>query len=218
MHYLEAVAYARLDQISAATAIFRQLLTSDATRAQASFLLGQAFHDGHHLQEAVDSFNDVLRLDPGFSGARRERGKVYISMQRFSDAERDLRVAIEQDPQDGSAAYFLGALLIQIGKPNEGVPHLARAMRLLPDAWAIPFYLGKAELVSHHAERAVPLLQQAASSNADEPQVFYLLAEALRASGRPAEARAAMARVAALHSSALDAEKKVMEKRVAGAP
>ena len=52
--------------------------------------------------------------------------------------------------------------------------------------------------------------------NADEPQVFYLLATAQRAAGHPVEAGSALARVAALHTSALDAEKQAMSSKVAG--
>lgn len=215
--YLEAVAYARLGQTEAGEKIFAQLLSSSSTRAQASFLLGQALHDGHRLQEAADSLQQTLQQDPAYPGVHRELGKVYISMQRFSDAERELRAAIAQDSGDGSALYFLGALLVQSARPSEGVPYLLRAQALLPDSWAIPFYLGKADLSEHHAEAAIPLFRQAASMNSDEPQVFYLLAQALRASGQSAEAKVAMDRVAALHSTALDAERQAIQGKIAGA-
>ncbi len=214
--YLEAVAYARLNQMDAAQAIFKRLLENSSTGAQANFLIGQALHDGHRLEQAAASFEDTLKLDPAFPGAHRELGKVYISMQHFPKAQRELRTAILQDPQDGRALYFLGALLIQTSHEAEGVPYLERAAALLPDSWAVPFYLGKAALHQAHPADAVPLLEKAASMNADEPQVFYLLATAQRASGHRAEAGEALARVAALHSSALDAEKQAMSGKVAG--
>ncbi len=215
--YLEAVAYARLGQTEAGEKIFAQLLSGSSTRAQASFLLGQALHDGHRLQEAADSFQQTLQRDPAYPGAHRELGKVYISMQHFPDAERELRAAIAQDSKDGSALYFLGALLVQSARPPDGVPYLLQAQALLPDSWAIPFYLGKADLSEHHADAAIAFFRQAASMNANEPQVFYLLALALRASGQNAEAKAAMDRVAALHSTALDVERQAMQGKIAGA-
>lgn len=215
--YLEAVGYARLNQMQAGEAIFRRLLESSATRAQANFLLGQALHDGHRLQEAADSFTGTLEQDPTYPGAHRELGKVYISMQHFPDAERELRTAVKQDPQDGDALYFLGALFVQTAREAEGAPFLERAESLMPDSWAIPFYLGKAEVKRGHAAAAVPLLQKAASMNADEPQVFYLLAGALRATGHLEEAKAALTRVQTLHTSALDAEKQAMSNKVVGA-
>ena len=215
--YLEAVGYARLNQAKAGEAIFRRLLENGATRAQANFLLGQALHDGHRLQEAADSFTGTLAQDPAYPGAHRELGKVYISMQRFGDAERELRAAVMQDPQDGDALYFLGALFVQTAREGEGTPFLERAEPLMPDSWAVPFYRGKAEVKQGHPAAAVPLLQRSAAMNADEPQVFYLLAAALRATGHLVEAKAAMARVQTLHTSALDAEKQAMSNKVAGA-
>ncbi len=144
--YLEAVGYARLGQMGAAQAVFRQLLDNGSTRAQANFLIGQAMHDGHRLQDAADAFGETLKLDPTYPGAHRELGKVYISMQRFQDAERELRAAFAEDPRDGSALYFLGAMLVQTGHEAEGAPLLERAAPLTPDSWAIPFYLGKADV------------------------------------------------------------------------
>ncbi len=214
--YLEAVGYARLNQTEAAQAIFKRLLDNSSTRAQADFLIGQALHDGHRLEDAAASFGDTLKLDPAFPGAHRELGKVYISMQHFPDAERELHTAITEDPLDGSALYFLGALLIQTSHETDGIPYLDRAAALMPDSWAIPFYLGKAALHQGHSAAAVPLLEKAAAMNADEPQVFYLLATAQRASGDPEQGRAALAHVAALHTSALDAEKQAMSGKVAG--
>ena len=214
--YLEAVGYARLNQTEAAQAIFKRLLDNSSTRAQADFLIGQALHDGHRLEDAAASFGDTLKLNPTFPGAHRELGKVYISMQHFPEAQRELRTAIAEDPKDSSALYFLGALLIQTSHEVEGIPYLKRAATLMPDSWAIPFYLGKAALHQGHPADAVTLLRDAASRNADEPQVFYLLSTALRDSGHPDEAKGALARVAALHTSALDAEKQAVSGRVAG--
>ena len=214
--YLEAVAYARLNQLDKSTAIFQSLLSTDATRARATFLLGQAMHDGHRLPEAVEYLTETLRIEPGHGGAHRELGKVYISQQNFELAERELKLALKQDPEDPSALYFLGAMLVQNAHEAEGVPYLVRAQTLSPDSWAIPFYLGKSALRQGEPERAVLLLQKAAGMNADEPEVFYLLANALRLTGHPEEAKAAMARVQTLHSSALDAERRAMNRKVVG--
>ena len=49
-------------------------------------------------------------------------------------------------------------------------------------------------------------LQDAAALSPDEPQVYYLLGEALRRLGRKVEAQQATARVAALRGGALHQE------------
>ena len=211
---LEAVAYVRLNRKADADALLRQLLADGSTRAQANFLLGESLHDGHQLQDAAEAFQKVLQQDLAYPGAHRELGKVFISMQQFTEAESELRKAMLQDASDAEAAYFLGALLVQTARELEGEPYLERAREAMPDSWAIPFYLGKARLSQKQPAEAVPLLEQAAAMNADEPQVFYLLAGALRRIGQLSAANQAMAHVSELHSTALEAEKRSMERRV----
>jgi tetratricopeptide (TPR) repeat protein len=96
--------------------------------------------------QAEESFSEVLRLDPDFPGAHLELGKVYISLRRNDDAMRELELALEANPGDGDASYFLGSLLVQESREAEAIPYLERATKLKPDFWAPYYYLGKAKL------------------------------------------------------------------------
>ena len=48
----------------------------------------------------------MLQADPSFAGAHRELGKVYISLQKNEEAEKQLKQAIEADPQDAAPYIF----------------------------------------------------------------------------------------------------------------
>src|SRR6202043_2326081 len=117
-----------------------------------------------------------------------ELGKVYVSLRRNEEAEQELRLAVQQDPQDAGAVYFLGGLLVQTDRYVDSVAYLDRARGLDPDSWATYLYLGKAKLRLHDSQLAVRYLRQAGDMNPEEPTVFYLLASALRAEGRDEEA------------------------------
>jgi len=182
--YLLGVAYARTGQVESGKQVFARMLASDATRAQASYILGQGYYDSKLFEEAAQSFQDVLRSDPSFPGAHRELGKVYVSMRKNAAAEKELRAAVEQDSKDAVAVYFLGGLLVQSERYADGIPFLEQARNLDPDSWATYLYLGKAKLKLHENADAVRYLQQASEMNRDEASVFYLLASALRATGR----------------------------------
>jgi tetratricopeptide (TPR) repeat protein len=138
-------------------------------------------------------------------------GKIYISLQQNVEAEKQLDQAIQADTQDASALYYLGALLVQSARYQEGLPYLQKAQGMTPDAWATYFYMGKAELQLHHTDRAVPLLRRAADMNPDDSGAFYLLARALRSEGRTQDADAAMHRVIELHTTAIDAERRALK-------
>jgi len=91
---------------------------------------------------------------------------------------------------------------------------MERAHKVTPDSWAAAYYLGKARLKLKDSKGAVPLLQQAAELNPDEPTVFYALASALRELGRTDEAKQALRRVNELHTSSLEVEKKFLQDSI----
>jgi tetratricopeptide (TPR) repeat protein len=87
---------------------------------RAQFLIGKANVEALVFPQAEESFSEVLRLDPDFPGAHLELGKVYISLRRNDDAMRELELALEANPGDGDASYFLGSLLVQESRESGG--------------------------------------------------------------------------------------------------
>jgi predicted Zn-dependent protease len=102
-------------------------------------------------------------------------------------------------------------MLVQTEHYQEGLPYLQKASGLIPDSWAIYFYMGKAQLLLGHTETALPFLKQATNLNPDDSGAYYLLARAYKAQGLQQEAAAAMERVQALHNSSLDAERRALK-------
>lgn len=209
--YLLGVAYSRTGQREAGKQTFARMLTGSGTHAQGNFLLGKAYYDSDLFQEAESAYKDVIEADAAFPGVHRELGKVYISLRRNELAQQELHLALQQYPQDESAGYFLGALLVQIGQYSEGVPYLEKAHALNADSWAACFYLGKAKLKLRDPEAAIGYLKQASEMNPSEATIFYLLGTALRSVGRKEEANTAFQQVTKLHTSELDAAKRTLE-------
>ena len=81
-------------------------------------------------------------MDRNHAGAHRELGKVLVS-QRDPAAEKEFAAALEQNPNDSEALYFLGGFLMQADRLQEAVPPLERARDLNPGFWGTYFYLGK---------------------------------------------------------------------------
>jgi len=128
-----------------------------------------------------------------------ELGKVYVSERRSEDAERELRLALAENPGDADANYFLGGLLVQLeSRYKDAIPYLEQARKLKPDGWATYLYLGKAKLKLEETVEAVGLLKRAVELNPDEPPAHYLLWQALRACGRDAEASRVLRELKAL--------------------
>ena len=109
---------------------------------------GKAYSAATDYGNAEEAFVTTLKAEPGFSGARRELGKAYLGQHWETEAQRELKLAIRNDANDGDAYYYLGATLVQSEKYNEGLPYLRAANNLVPGSWATYFYMGKAELSS----------------------------------------------------------------------
>ena len=211
--FLLGFAYLKNQNPEKAKAVFQQMFDA-AGPVRAQFLIGRANYEAMLFPQAEENFREVLRLDPQFPGVHLELGKVYICLRRTDDAIRELQLAVKDSP--GDANYFLGALLVQEGRFEEGVPYLEHAKMAKPDSWMAYFYLGKAKLRLEKPAEAVGLLQRAAMLNpTDEVSVYYQLGRALEACGRTTEARAALAKVRDLRAAA--AEAATLDGHVAGA-
>jgi len=200
--YLLALSYYRLKQPEKAGAILAELLDS-ASPAEANLLIGRAQYEAGRFEEAAASFAKALDAKPDLPTIHRELGKVFISLHRDSDAEKELNAALRQDHEDGEAFYFLGGLQLEQDKLAEAGSNLEVARELLPDSWAVYFYLGRLRQQQDQPAQAVPLLQRAAQLNPDESSIYYRLAQALKSAGREAESRAALQKVKELKAKSL---------------
>ena len=175
---------------SASSALFASLRP-----AEAHFLAGRAYYESTLIEDAIKALEQAAHAEPKLPGVQRELGKAYVSVRNSAEARSRLLLALEQNPYDQEAAYFLGAVLVQEDAVAEGIAYLRQAAEKRPQFWGVHYYLGRASLAQGDAAAAVKHLERAAALNATEAAVYYQLARALRAAGREPESRKAAARV-----------------------
>ena len=73
-----------------------------------------------------------MQADASFPSAHRELGKALLGENNNADGERELQLAIRDNPEDGDAYYYLGAILVQTDHYQEGIPYLQKATSLMP--------------------------------------------------------------------------------------
>ncbi len=200
--YLLGVAYLRQKQPEKARPVLDELIAT-AEPAKANFVLGKAYYESARFDEAEAYYRKVIGLAATFPGAHLELAKTLIS-QRDPEAEKELKIALDQDPNDSEALYFLGGFLLQDNRVKEALPFLERARELNPGFWGTYFYLGKARLAMKQAREAVALFEKASALNPGESSAYYQLGRALAQCGRAAEAERAMAKVKELKARELD--------------
>ena len=111
---------------------------------EAHFQLGDFLLDSGDLQESVDSFMRVLRIDSGYGKAYIKLGKAYMKLNRMQEAMNSMINAIKLLPDSLEAYLLQGQACLGAGCKREAVETLEEAGKLFLDEPMIPFRLGMA--------------------------------------------------------------------------
>lgn len=157
------------DYVPAAIKEFEEVLQADPNQADAQRGLGYAYLRNHELDKAAPHFQAAAKL-----GSRDARVYYYsaVLMQESNhdamtspELARDVRRAIELDPQYADAYALLGESLISAGKYQDGEQNLRHAMQLAPRNEMFRLNFGLALMNEQKVADAEALLNSVANSS-----------------------------------------------------
>lgn len=124
-----------------ARALLARALERDAGDPQTALLLARLLverfgDDREALLAALALAEEGLRSRPGDVDLRYERGVALYESCHFAEAERELEMVLEADPDDAWAAHYLALLAEREGERRKAERLARRAARLLPDEFA----------------------------------------------------------------------------------
>jgi superkiller protein 3 len=82
--------------------------------------------------EAAQSFEKCLELQPNFAPARRDLGMLYIRGQQYVEAAKELRAAADLGLNEAKLFNFLGIAYSRTNRLKEAVASYRRALKLDP--------------------------------------------------------------------------------------
>ncbi len=163
------------------------------------YFLGRSQYNQKHFQEAVTSFAECLKLDPGYVGAADNLGLAYEGLGKTDEAMEAYRTAIAAAKGTDAKPYFdLGTLLIDSGKTQEALPNLVQAVRIKPGDAAAHRELGKVYLELNRLPEAQSELEDAVKLAPENGPTHFLLARVYRKRGMEDLAQAEAERFTAL--------------------
>jgi tetratricopeptide (TPR) repeat protein len=83
--------------------------------------------------EALDYFNQAVRLMPNLNFAYDVLGSVYFPRGDYARAAEYFQQAVWANPQDGVARFFLGTCWMKLGKPAQAAEQFRAAREVDPD-------------------------------------------------------------------------------------
>lgn len=124
-------------------------------KANKSFLQGVAGIRSGNLEEALQHFEEALKIYPAYSESCNGRGVVLHMMNRSDEAEEAFRAAIRFDPKSFEPRYNLGKLLLERNRPAEAKAELQTAFDLDDENITTAELLIDSMLMMHDTKSAI---------------------------------------------------------------
>lgn len=150
-------------------------------------------------QKSETALLRALELDDTLAEAHSRLGGLKFSSFDWVGAEKEIKRALELDPNSSGvhSAYF--QYLAAIGRPDEALQHAIRAQEL--DSSLGAEWLALAYLFARQYDKAIEFYRKRLEKDPDYPHAHILLGEAYAAKGMYEESVAAMQKGVALDES-----------------
>ena len=115
------------------------------------------------MPKALDAARRAIQLDPNNAEAFTELGSIQtIYTWDWSAAEQNLTHGISLDPSNPMAEFKYATYLDAVGRPEDAVTHMRRAVELDPLSFIMNRRLGATLYLAHEYDAALAQLQRAA--------------------------------------------------------
>src|SRR5258707_11412676 len=104
----EGKAYIHLEQFTAAEGALRRYLLAHATSSDALYLLGYVLHREGKAAESLETYTKAAQLRTPTGDDLKIVGLNYVLLNDYPDAIKWLERAVEAEPKNKEAWYFLG--------------------------------------------------------------------------------------------------------------
>ena len=153
-------------------------------------------------RKAGEAVGKALELDSELAEAHATLGWVKHFDWEWAAAERELKLAIELNPNHASAHLFYAGLLASSGRLEEGIAEVNRAQELDPFSLSISAVRGFILENARRYDEAIEQLRRVIALDPNHYQAYWYLGHTYAANGQFNEAIAASERSAALSGRA----------------
>lgn len=146
--------------------------------------------DPRVMEQAFELARKTVDLDAASPKAHALLGDVYLWKKEYNKAIAAFKRAISLDPNDADALTSMASAMTFVGKPDEAIGLLKKAIRLNPyyPQWYI-YYLGRANFQAGRYDQALAALKETLLKNPNLPPVHYYLAASYANLGKLDDAR-----------------------------
>src|SRR6185437_14875437 len=170
--------------------VYRKILAINPDSAEADVLAGEAYDELKNDAGALAQFQAAVKADPKLPNVHFGYGYLLWKANRYSDAEEEFKAELANNPENPLALAYLGDIAIKLNHPDQAMPNLERAARLLPSLAIAHLDLGIGYEGAGHKSDALRELKRAESLTPDDPGVHWNLGRLYQSMGQQDEAKA----------------------------
>lgn len=197
-----ALNYILLKDYSDADHWLTRSLQGNPRDAQAWYYLGRTKYGKGQFREAIEAFQQCLKLQPRNIKAETNVGLSYEALDRPAEAIQAFESAIawqvESAAKDPEPFIELGHLYLNQNQPEKAVPYLSQSIAILPRVSKAHEELGKAYSLLSRFPEAQTELEKAIELTPQSPNLHCMLAPVYRKQGLAEKAKAEYDRCSAL--------------------
>jgi TolB-like protein/Flp pilus assembly protein TadD len=156
-----------------------------------------------HLNRAADLIAAAAAIDPDDQNVLNSRAYLLLAKSRYEEAITAFRHLLDKYPNTENAYHRIGVCLIMLGRAEQAIPMIEKALRLDPQGPNLPSryqFMGLAYLLLGRDEEAIDWAQRSLAADRPNDTVWHFnnnlqLAAAYARLGRLDEAHRAIAEV-----------------------
>ncbi len=174
-------------RIDDAEKLLRGAIQADPQSIDPHIALAATLTRKKDYQGATDSYANAMRLDRNRKGLALKYAVSCFSANRFDEAEKSARLAVQQQP-DAAAYDALACALREQGKTQDALAAADQALSLSPSSNTAQHTRGSILLAMGRSEEALKIFEGLNSRGVSAPAITLNRGAALEKLGRTGEA------------------------------
>jgi tetratricopeptide (TPR) repeat protein len=154
-----------LGEYAEAIPFLKTVTASDPRNLPYRLLLAQSCMWSKHYHCVLDTYHQILELNPDSAEAHMLAGEAYDEMKNEAGATEEFRAAVQANSKLPYAHFGLGYLLWGENKLQEAAQEFKAELANVPDEADAMVFLADCDMQMHQQAAAAPLLEKAIALN-----------------------------------------------------
>jgi tetratricopeptide (TPR) repeat protein len=168
----------------------RQRVLDNASDVAARIRLGQLHDKRSEPLLALEQYQAAVNAEPDNAAVVLQFAQALTALNRFAEAERELRRVLRAEPDNGQLHLQLGTISFRRGLYSQAELELKRAIELLPDAAYAYFHRGESLNQLSRIDEALDMLERGVALDPTYSRAYYIMGILYDRKSRPQEAGA----------------------------